>query len=46
MTFRADRVDRLDVGPLLTDYKSGKPVYSAVDPEKRRKSLLDATAEG
>ncbi|MCZ6463651.1 MAG: PD-(D/E)XK nuclease family protein [Proteobacteria bacterium] len=37
--FRADRVDRHPHGPLLTDYKTGKPVSDAAGEDTRRAHL-------
>ena len=43
VSFRADRVD---VGPVLTDYKSGKSRSEAAGAETRARHLLQATRTG
>ena len=41
--FRADRVDS---GPRLTDYKTGKPMSTVKDPEKRADALFNEMRTG
>lgn len=44
--FRADRVDDGDDGPVLTDYKTGKPLSSAVWQRTRDRDLLKKVMQG
>lgn len=47
MTFRADRVDRVPGGLLLTDYKTGKPVFGETKKqETRNRKFLDGIRQG
>ncbi len=47
MTFRADRVDRRWLGLVLTDYKTGKPVFGeAKKPETRSRKFLEGIQQG
>ena len=43
ITFRADRLDR---GPMATDYKTGKPMSGAQRPDTRKKHLLAKVKTG
>jgi len=40
------RADRVDLGPRLTDYKTGKPMSTVKDPEKRADRLFDKVRTG
>ena len=42
----AFRADRLDVGPVATDYKTGKPVSNRKKPSTRRDHLLESVCTG
>jgi hypothetical protein len=44
--FRADRVDLGERGLVLTDYKTGKPLSTAVKEATRRSHFLDAVRRG
>ena len=44
--FRADRVDRVDEGLVLTDYKTGRPFYDRVAAKSRPRKLLEQTRAG
>lgn len=47
MTFRADRVDKRWLRLLLTDYKTGKPVYGEVKKqETRNRKFLEGIRQG
>jgi RecB family exonuclease len=46
LRFRADRVDATPAGLRLVDYKSGKPISSVKDPEKRQAHLHRRISEG
>lgn len=44
--FRADRVDATEHGPVLVDYKTGKPAVTAKKPDTRHEKLVQAIREG
>ncbi len=44
--FRADRLDQSDRGPVLTDYKTGRPVSDRKRAATRERNLLEAVARG
>jgi hypothetical protein len=44
--FRADRVDQTAAGPVLTDYKTGRPLSDAKTPGKRREHFLQQVRSG
>jgi hypothetical protein len=44
--FRADRVDAVDDGLLLTDYKTGRPISGGKTDDTRRRHLVAAVARG
>jgi hypothetical protein len=46
LRFRADRIDLDDVGLILIDYKTGKPVSSAQGEPTRRKVLMKEVEKG
>ena len=46
LTFRADRLDAGEDGPLLTDYKTGAFVADNKREDTRRRKLLEAVARG
>ncbi len=46
LRFRADRVDRRADQLVLTDYKTGRPLSTAVQPATRHKHMLEAIAKG
>jgi hypothetical protein len=46
VTFRADRLEVTPAGPLLTDFKTGRPFITVVREDARRRHLLRAVRSG
>jgi hypothetical protein len=46
LAFRIDRVDVGEAGPVLTDFKTGKPFSTAKKEATRRRNLLHAAGRG